>query len=213
MTSILHFFALFAVSTFIHELGHYFAAKILSAKVIRLFIGSGPSLVSWRNCAGERFTLCWFPIGGAAVIPQLSPDMRWSMPAIPRWRRVAILAAGPAANLLLVGAFALAGQEAGMRLNLALAGLNLLPISILDGGQIWRVMFDRRRALQETIKFMPIRQPTAEEIRVMETINRGLCAISDSTPTAACPPSPAQVAPAQPETASPSADPAQPPGS
>ena len=65
--------ALFALgfSIFIHELGHFVAAKKRGLVADRFSIGFGPRLFGWhRN--GTDFRLSLFPLGGYVSLPQLA---------------------------------------------------------------------------------------------------------------------------------------------
>lgn len=65
--------ALFALgfSIFIHELGHFIAAKKRGLVADRFSIGFGPRLFGWhRN--GTDFRLSLFPLGGYVSLPQLA---------------------------------------------------------------------------------------------------------------------------------------------
>ena len=66
----LAFFAL-GFSIFIHELGHFIAAKKRGLKADRFSIGFGPRLFGWhRN--GTDFRLSLIPLGGYVSLPQLA---------------------------------------------------------------------------------------------------------------------------------------------
>lgn len=61
----------FGGSIFIHELGHFLAAKRRGLAVPRFSIGFGPKLVSWtRN--GTEYRISLLPLGGYVSIPQLA---------------------------------------------------------------------------------------------------------------------------------------------
>ena len=65
--------ALFALgfSIFIHELGHFIAAKKRGLIADRFSIGFGPRLFGWhRN--GTDFRLSLLPLGGYVSLPQLA---------------------------------------------------------------------------------------------------------------------------------------------
>jgi regulator of sigma E protease len=64
----------FGGSIFVHELGHFLAARWRGLKIDRFSIGFGRKIVSWtRN--GVEYRLSWIPLGGYVALPQLA-DMR-----------------------------------------------------------------------------------------------------------------------------------------
>ena len=67
------FVALFALgfTIFIHELGHFLAARQRGLIITRFSIGFGPKLFGWtRN--GVEYRLSAIPFGGYVALPQLS---------------------------------------------------------------------------------------------------------------------------------------------
>ncbi|HUG09607.1 MAG TPA: RIP metalloprotease RseP [Opitutaceae bacterium] len=64
----------FGGSIFIHELGHFLAARRRGLHVERFSIGFGPKIVSW-NRGGVEYRISWLPFGGYVALPQLA-DMR-----------------------------------------------------------------------------------------------------------------------------------------
>lgn len=54
----------FGVIVFIHELGHYLAARWRGIKVDVFSIGFGPALCSWHDRVGTRWQLSLLPLGG-----------------------------------------------------------------------------------------------------------------------------------------------------
>ncbi|HTQ29667.1 MAG TPA: RIP metalloprotease RseP [Opitutaceae bacterium] len=61
----------FGGSIFVHELGHFLAARWRGAHVERFSIGFGPKIVSWRR-GGTEYRLSWLPLGGYVLLPQLA---------------------------------------------------------------------------------------------------------------------------------------------
>ncbi len=56
---------------FIHELGHFLAARRRGLKVERFSIGFGPPIIRWeRN--GVDYRISWIPFGGYVALPQLA---------------------------------------------------------------------------------------------------------------------------------------------
>jgi regulator of sigma E protease len=109
----------------LHELGHYFAARLCGVKVRRFSIGMGR--VVWSRRFGRdrtEWALSVLPLGGyVKLVDKRDPD---SAPVDAEeeareftsqnvWKRIAIIAAGPAVNfalaiLLMAGLF-MAGKE------------------------------------------------------------------------------------------------------
>ncbi len=62
---------LFGGSIFIHELGHFVAAKAFGLKILRFSIGFGPRLFQWKGRDGCKYIISLLPLGGYVAIPQL----------------------------------------------------------------------------------------------------------------------------------------------
>ena len=63
---------LFGGSIFVHELGHFLAARRRGAVVERFSIGMGPAIFKWRGKDGVEYRVSWIPIGGYVLLPQLA---------------------------------------------------------------------------------------------------------------------------------------------
>ena len=62
----------FGGSIFVHELGHFLAARRRGVKVTRFSIGFGPAIWSRTGKDGVEYRLAWFPLGGFVALPQLA---------------------------------------------------------------------------------------------------------------------------------------------
>ena len=62
----------FGGSIFVHELGHFLAARRRGVFVERFSIGFGPPIWSWKGKDGVEYRLSWFPLGGYVMLPQLA---------------------------------------------------------------------------------------------------------------------------------------------
>jgi regulator of sigma E protease len=65
----------FGASIFIHEYGHYLAARWRGLKIDRFSIGFGPRLFGWKDRQGVDWRVSLLPLGGYVALPQLA-DMR-----------------------------------------------------------------------------------------------------------------------------------------
>ena len=91
-----------------HELGHYVMARLAGVKVLRFSVGFGHVVWSRRLGADRtEWALSSIPLGGYVKMaderegPVASGDIDRAFNRQPVWRRIAIVAAGPFANLLL----------------------------------------------------------------------------------------------------------------
>ncbi|MBL0165806.1 MAG: RIP metalloprotease RseP [Propionivibrio sp.] len=112
MSNFLYYLAAFAlilgVLIVVHEYGHYLVARWVGVKVLRFSVGFGRALISKRiGRDGTEWALGMFPLGGYVKMldereGDVAPEeLHRSFNRQSVWRRMAIVAAGPAANLLL----------------------------------------------------------------------------------------------------------------
>ena len=100
------FVLLLGALVFVHELGHFLFAKAVGVKVLRFSIGFGPPLLSFTRGETE-YRIAALPLGGyvkmAGEIPgeDAAPeDEARSYLAQSPWKRMLIVVAGPAFNLI-----------------------------------------------------------------------------------------------------------------
>lgn len=91
----------FCVIIIIHEMGHFFAAKVCGIKVDEFSLGMGPRIFVKRG-KETLYTIKLLPIGGSV---QMGEDEESSDPRSfrnkPVWQRIIVLVAGPLMNLIL----------------------------------------------------------------------------------------------------------------
>ncbi len=92
----------------VHEYGHYRVAVACGVKVLRFSVGFGKPLLTWRKKGSPtEFVLCALPLGGYVRMldereaPVDPAERHLAFNTQPLRSRAAIVAAGPAANLLL----------------------------------------------------------------------------------------------------------------
>jgi regulator of sigma E protease len=92
----------------IHEYGHFLVARLCGVKVLQFSIGFGKSLYKRRfGRDGTEFILAAFPLGGYVRMldereaPVAESELPRAFNRQPVWKRMAIVVAGPLANLLL----------------------------------------------------------------------------------------------------------------
>lgn len=100
-----------AVLVTVHELGHYWAARLCGVKVLRFSVGMGKVILSRRFGPDQtEWALSAFPIGGyvkmldareqgAANIAPADLPREFTRQSV--WKRMIIVAAGPGTNFLL----------------------------------------------------------------------------------------------------------------
>ena len=114
---------LFSFAIFIHEFGHFVAAKLLGFQVDTFSIGFGPAL--WKKkYKGVEFRISAIPFGGYVALPQLDPagtagvqgsqtegerdaGSAPSVAPVADWKKIVVAFAGPFGNIVLAVALAL----------------------------------------------------------------------------------------------------------
>ena len=100
-------FAGFAMLVILHELGHFTAAKAVGMRVEKFSLFFPPKLFS-RKIGETEYAIGAIPAGGYVKITGMNPDE--DLPpevrdrayhAQPVWKRIVVIAAGPAVNLVL----------------------------------------------------------------------------------------------------------------
>lgn len=111
---------LFSFAIFIHEFGHFLAARLLGFRVETFSIGFGPAL--WkRRVGGVEYRISAIPFGGYVALPELDPAGTKALESgadkggeggagveqAPAWKRVVVAFAGPFGNFVLAAVLAL----------------------------------------------------------------------------------------------------------
>ena len=108
MQTVLAFLVAIGLLVAIHEWGHFSVARLCGVRVLRFSIGFGPRVWGWTSSVtGTEFVLSALPLGGYVKmldgrdgpVPAHEKSMAFDTQTLSR--RAAIVAAGPAANLLL----------------------------------------------------------------------------------------------------------------
>jgi regulator of sigma E protease len=100
--AILGFFLVIGPLIFVHELGHFLAARWSGIKVEEFGIGYPPRIMTLFEQGGTKFTLNWIPLGGfMKPAGEDDPLITGGFGAAPKAARLFVLFAGPGANILL----------------------------------------------------------------------------------------------------------------
>lgn len=118
MTAVI-FIIVLAALIFVHELGHFIAARACGIRVDAFKLGFGPRIFSWKKGETE-YGVNWLPFGGYVRIhgedpdkeAESGPDAGRSFVNKPRWQQAIVLAAGVLMNfafawLLYVAVFSI----------------------------------------------------------------------------------------------------------
>jgi regulator of sigma E protease len=103
----IYIFAGFCLLIMLHEGGHYVAAKATGMRVERFFLFFGPTIWSFKRGETE-YGVKSIPLGGYVKITGMNPEEEIP-PEVehrayyrqPVWKRIVVVAAGPAVNIVL----------------------------------------------------------------------------------------------------------------
>jgi regulator of sigma E protease len=103
LNTIIASIVIFGLLIFVHELGHFLAARLVRIRVLEFAIGFGKELLGWEK-NGTRFTLRLFPLGGFCRLLGEDPEdshKKGSFQEKSLSSRFAVIAAGSVMNFLL----------------------------------------------------------------------------------------------------------------
>jgi len=117
LSYVVPFLAVLTVIVFVHEMGHYLAARWNGIAIDAFSIGFGRELIGWTDRQGTRWKISMIPLGGyvrftgdmnAASMPDPEAVAHVDPALKPRlfvnknvWQRISVVIAGPLANVLL----------------------------------------------------------------------------------------------------------------
>src|SRR6185369_14287592 len=101
-----YFIVLVSSLILVHEFGHFLFAKVFGVKVLTFSIGFGPKIIRLRGRETE-YCVGILPLGGFVKMleenrqePVLPEDKKRTFEAQALWKRIIIVIAGPAMNVL-----------------------------------------------------------------------------------------------------------------
>ncbi len=102
------------IVVFVHEAGHFMAARWAGVRVDAFSIGFGPAIFKWRDKHNTTWKLCWLPLGGYVSIygqeDMFNRKKYQELPknkkighylSVPAWKQFIIIAAGVFMNFML----------------------------------------------------------------------------------------------------------------
>ena len=103
--NILAFLFVLGIVVFVHELGHFLAARRIGVRVITFSLGFGPKLFSFKR-GDTEYAVSAIPLGGYVKMAGEQPDDERSgagdeFLSKSKWQRFQVLIAGPLMNVLL----------------------------------------------------------------------------------------------------------------
>lgn len=188
-TAVAAFILFLGILIFVHELGHFMAAKYFNIKVLKFSLGFGPPL--FRYTKGETtYQVALLPLGGYVKMLGDAPgdevepeDQDRSFMTVPVYQRAIVAFAGPLMNLVfpivcLFGYFVLGPTVISpvvghVEVETAAERGGLLPgdrVVSIDGQRVWD--FDQMAALVRSrpgqrLRFEVEREPTPGAAKVV----------------------------------------------
>jgi regulator of sigma E protease len=185
--TLIAFALVLGVLVFVHEMGHYLAARWRGVHVDAFSIGFGRPLLRWTGRTGTQWRLGWIPLGGYVKLhgqetpAEAPPELRAT------WRpgetfheksvgsRAIIVAAGPAANfalavLLFAGLFATIGKPIGSAgISAVVEGSAAERAGLLPGDEIVALDGQPVTRFEEVQRYIQPRAGQPVEVRVLRS--------------------------------------------
>jgi len=174
LNSIVSFLIALGILVFIHEYGHYSVARFYGVRVIRFSVGFGKPIFKWINKKTKvEWTISWIPLGGyVRMLDERDPDslsghdidLSEAFNRKPVGHRIAIVLAGPMANLVLAAliyGFLAYMQPTGLATQVANPTPNSIAASsgLIAGDEITHVNGDTTKNWNEVSWALKCRPP------------------------------------------------------
>lgn len=136
----------FSALIILHEAGHFFAAKATGMRVERFFLFFPPKLFSVKRGETE-YGIGAIPAGGFVKISGMNPDEELPPEAEgrgyydqPVWKRIVVIGAGPAVNIVLAFAIlfvlALSASQVNQTVGTVVPGTPAATVALQPGDEI-----------------------------------------------------------------------------
>ena len=154
----------FGGSIFVHELGHFLAARRRGVKVTRFSIGFGPAIWKWQGKDGVDYRIAWLPLGGYVALLQLADmpalegesEFTAPLPPVDYTSRMLVFAAGAAFNILFAFVLACvlwwAGQPTSEESATTRIGYITKTITLVDNTTVPSPAFEAGLEVGDTIR-------------------------------------------------------------
>ncbi len=104
--TLIYFIILLGVLIFVHELGHFIAAKSMGVRVLTFSLGFGPRVLG-KKIGDTDYRLSALPLGGYVKMagedpsqPPTDEERDYSFLSQKNWKKIVIVGAGPVFNLV-----------------------------------------------------------------------------------------------------------------
>ncbi|HDH96931.1 MAG TPA: RIP metalloprotease RseP, partial [Proteobacteria bacterium] len=159
------FIVLLGILIFVHELGHFLAARLFGIRVEIFSLGFGPRLLAWKRKHTE-YRISAVPLGGYVKLfgedpnADISPELaRYSFAHQPPWKRAVVVAAGPLSNfilplVLIAGIYMVGYPELAPVIGRVKPGYQAYKAGLLAGDRILEVDGQQVRTWEEMAKLI-----------------------------------------------------------
>ena len=171
--TIVSFLVVLGVLVFIHEMGHYLAARWRGVHVEAFSIGFGKPFARWTDRVGTEWRLCMLPLGGYVKLhgqerpEDVSPDVRAAWLSGRTFHeksvlsRAIIVAAGPVANFLLAAVlfsvmFAVQGEPGEPIVQAVMSGSAADTAGIRAGDRIVQINNRKINDFEDIVRIVSI---------------------------------------------------------
>ena len=172
------------VLVFIHELGHYLAARWRGVHVEAFSIGFGRPIATWTDRVGTQWRLCWLPLGGYVKLhgqerpEDVSDEVRagWlpgrTFHTKSVLSRAIVVAAGPVANFLLAillfsVLFSLQGEPGDPVVQSVLPNSAAMTAGLQDGDRITAIDGRKISSFEDIVHVISVNPAKAMTLQVV----------------------------------------------